>query len=112
MKRSPALAGLPLPVRRTLSKLGADLSIARRRRRITMAALAERAFIGRATLARAERGDPGVSIGVYATILFVLGLNDRLAALADASNDPLGQALEEEQLPRRVRGSTRSSRGT
>jgi transcriptional regulator with XRE-family HTH domain len=68
-----------------------------------MALMAERAFISRATLARAERGDPGVSIGIYATILFVLGMTDRLAELADPKADRLGLTLEEEQLPKRVR---------
>lgn len=68
-----------------------------------MALMAERAFISRATLARAERGDPGVSIGIYATILFVLGMTDRLAELADPKSDRLGLTLDEEQLPKRVR---------
>jgi transcriptional regulator with XRE-family HTH domain len=103
MKRSRARSGLPLAVRRALAKLGEDLSVARRRRRITMATLAERAFISRATLARVERGDAGVSMGIYATVLFVLGMLDRVSSLADAATDRLGQALEEEHLPKRVR---------
>ena len=45
--------------------------------------MAERAFITRATLLKAERGDPAVSLGIYATILFILGMTNRLADLAD-----------------------------
>ena len=105
MKTSPANRALPLPVRKALSKLGQDLSSARRRRRIPTALMAERAFISRPTLARAERGDPGVSIGIYATILFVLGMTDRLAELADPKADHLGLMLAEELLPKRIRAS-------
>jgi hypothetical protein len=68
-----------------------------------MAILAERAFTTRKTLGRIERGDPTVSIGIYATVLFVLGMVDRLEAVADASADRLGAALEDERLPKRVR---------
>jgi transcriptional regulator with XRE-family HTH domain len=103
MKSSRALPALPLSVRRALQKLGADLSAARRRRRLTMVLLAERAFVSRVTLARVERGDPGVSMGIYASVLFVLGLGDRLGDLADPRFDKVGAALEHEKLPRRVR---------
>lgn len=72
-----------------------------------MAVMAERAFVARQTVARVERGDPGVSIGIYATVLFALGMTERLAALADATADRLGVMLEDEQLPKRVRGSRR-----
>ena len=96
---------LPLPVRRALSKLGADIRDARRRRRIPTAVMAERAMIVRATLQKAEKGDPGVSMGTYATLLFVLGLTDRLADLADARYDATGLALEEERLPKRIRAT-------
>jgi transcriptional regulator with XRE-family HTH domain len=94
---------LPIPVRRTLTKLGDDIRTARIRRRITTTIMAERAFIDRKTLRRVERGDPGVSLGIYAIVLFVLGLIDRLAELADVRTDQVGLQLEEEQLPQRVR---------
>ena len=94
---------LPLPVARALRKLGADIRDARRRRRIPTALLAERALISRTTLGKVERGDAGTSVGAYATVLFVLGMLDRLAALADAGQDALGLALEEERLPQRIR---------
>lgn len=69
--------------------------------------MAERAFITRKTLARVERGDPHVSLGIYASVLFVLGMADRLAGLVDAATDRLGLQLEDEHLPRRIRARAR-----
>ena len=100
-------SGTPVPVRRALAKLGADIRDARRRRRITVALLAERASVSRTTLANIEKGDAGTSIGNYARVLFSLGLNDRLAELADSRQDEAGLALDSEQLPQRVRQSWR-----
>jgi len=65
--------------------------------------MAERAFITRKTLARVEQGDPGVSMGIYASVLFVLGMADRIGGLVDSSTDRLGLQLEDEQLPQRIR---------
>ena len=104
MKASRAIPALPVPVKRVLAKLGADLSIARRRRRITIELMAERAFVSRNTITRVEKGDPRVSMGIYATVLFVLGLSEGFSHLADASSDRVGLDLEEERLPARVRG--------
>jgi transcriptional regulator with XRE-family HTH domain len=103
MKASKANTALPHSVKRAIRKLGADVAAARRRRKIPHALMAERAFISQSTLTRAERGDPGVSIGIYATILFVLGLGNRLGELADVTHDPVGQALQDEALPKRIR---------
>src|SRR6185312_1201750 len=94
----------PIPVRRALRSLGADMRAARLRRRIPMSIIAERASISRATLDKIEKGEGGVSIGSYATVLFVLGLVDRLGEIAALQNDPLGMRLEAEVLPRRIRG--------
>ena len=103
MKASRAIPALPIPVKRALAKLGADISSARRRRRIPMELLAERAFVGRNTITRVEKGDPRVSMGIYATVLFVLGFSERLSDLADPASDRIGLDLEEERLPERVR---------
>jgi hypothetical protein len=65
--------------------------------------MAERASMSRMTLNKLEKGEPGVSIGAYATVLFTLGLVDRLADLADASTDAVGLQVEEEHLPQRIR---------
>ena len=64
---------MPIPVRRALRKLGRDIRDARLRRRIPAAVLAARASISRTTLVKVEKGTPGVSIGIYVTLLFVLG---------------------------------------
>jgi hypothetical protein len=94
---------LPIPVTRALRKLGHDIRDARRRRRIPVAILAQRASMSRTTLSKAEKGDPGVSLGAYATVLFVLGMIDRLSDLADPRHDAVGMELEEEHLPERIR---------
>ncbi len=105
MKSSRSQQALPTNVRRALKKLGQDISAARRRRRLSVALMAERAFISRNTLARVEKGDAGVSMGIYASVLFVLGMADRLGDLADAASDRIGLSLEEERLPRRIRAA-------
>ena len=65
--------------------------------------MAARAFVSRTTLLKVERGDPGVSLGTYATVLFVLGLASRLGDLADVRSDEVGLQLEEERLLQRIR---------
>lgn len=92
-----------MPVQRALRKLGEDIRDARRRRRIATQVMAERASISRTTLNKVEKGDPGVALGTYATVLFVLGLVERLSQLADIRADAVGLELEEENLPRRIR---------
>ncbi|MFZ0132813.1 MAG: transcriptional regulator [Desulfobacterales bacterium] len=96
---------LPIPVKRALKKLGNDIRKARLRRRISTQVMAERVSITRTTLAKAEQGHPGVSIGIFATILFTLGMLDRLSELAGSSQDLIGLDLEEERLPKRIRQS-------
>lgn len=105
MRNSASQSALPLAVRKALRKLGGDIQIARKRRRLTMAVVAERAFISRNTLTRVERGDPAVALGIYATVLFVLGLADRLGDLADPLTDSIGLSLESERLPQRARSA-------
>lgn len=100
--RSKAFPSLPLPVKRALKKLGQDIADARRRRRIPTTLMANRAMISRATLGRVEKGAPQVSLGIYATVLFILGLEKRLADLADVRVDDIGLELEEERLPQKI----------
>jgi transcriptional regulator with XRE-family HTH domain len=101
MRISKAQAALPIPVKRALRKLGTDISAARKRRGLTSALLASRAFINRKSLTRVEQGDSGVSMGIYASVLFALGVGGGLGALLD--NDTIGQALADDMLPKRVR---------
>lgn len=93
----------PIAAKRALRKLGEDLRLARRRRRIPTELMAERVGTTRATLARAEKGDSSVSVGVYASMLFVLGLIDRLGDVASVQFDDVGVALEDDKLPQRIR---------
>jgi transcriptional regulator with XRE-family HTH domain len=99
---SPAI-NLPIPAKKALKKVGKGIGDARKRRRITMSLMAERAGISRITLGKIEKGEPTVSMGAYATVLFTLGMIDHLQKLADASTDLVGRELEEEKLPKRVR---------
>jgi len=102
----------PASVRRALRKLGADIHDARRRRRLPMAVVAERAFTSRSTLQRVEAGDTSVSIGIYASVLQALGLLEGMSNAADIGNDPVGQALASAELPKRVhlKRASRTSR--
>ena len=110
MRTSRSSSTLPIPARRALRKLGHDLRDARRRRRIPVAIAAQRASISRTTLVKIEKGDPGVALGSYATVLFVMGMVERLADLADPKNDAVGLQLEEEHLPQRIRGPRKKNR--
>jgi hypothetical protein len=111
MKTSRSLMVLPIPVRHALRQLGHDIRDARRRRRIPVAIAAQRASISRTTLVKIEKGDPGVAMGSYATVLFVMGMVERLVDLADPKNDPVGLQLEEEHLPQRIRGTRKRTGG-
>jgi transcriptional regulator with XRE-family HTH domain len=103
MEKGQSSSRAPIPVVRALRKLGHDIRDARRRRRIPVAILAERASISRMTLNKVEKGDLGVAAGTYATILFALGMIDRFADVADPRYDIVGRELEEEHLPERIR---------
>lgn len=94
---------LPPKVRRSLKKFGGDLALARRKRRLTTAMVAERLGVAKSTYARVEKGDPTVSMGVYAMALFVLGFGEVLGDLVDASRDEQGLLLDEQNVPKRVR---------
>jgi DNA-binding XRE family transcriptional regulator len=107
MRMSRSSVVLPLPVKRALRKLGQDIKDARRRRRIPVSIAAERASVSKNTLLNIEKGDPAVAIGLYATVLFVLGMVERLADIADLKDDAVGLQLEEELLPKRIRVATK-----
>lgn len=89
-------------VRRALRKLGADIHDARRRRKLPMAVVAERAFTSRSTLQKVEAGDTTVSIGIYAGVLQALGLLEGLTQVADIGKDLVGQALASAELPKHI----------
>jgi transcriptional regulator with XRE-family HTH domain len=94
---------LPIPVQKVLRTLGKNISDARRRRRIAMELMSERCGFSRLTLSKIEKGDPSVSMGSYASALFVLGMSEHLTNVADVFHDIVGRELEEESLPKRIR---------
>lgn len=93
----------PIPVRRALKRLGEDIQVARKRRLIKVSTMAERMGVSEPTLRKLERGDPTVQLGHLAQALFVLQMLDGLGELASAGQDEVGQMLEEERLPKRIR---------
>src|SRR5579864_3382554 len=94
---------LPTRLRRSLSEFGHDLGIARRKRHLTVAMMAERTGLAKGTYLRIEKGDPSVGLGAYAMVLFVLGFGEVFSNLTDSRRDEVGLLLEEERLPKRVR---------
>jgi len=94
---------LPIPIMKALRKLGQDINYARRRRRIPIALMAERADLSRSTIGKIEKGDPTTSMGGYASVLFALGMEERLSDMVDSIHDRLGRRLEDEKLPQRIR---------
>ncbi len=82
--------------KKMLEVFGENMKLARKRRRLTMVQVAERADISRNTLYLIEKGSPGVSLGAVFNVLRVLGLeNDILKIAAD---DELGRRLMDMEL--------------
>jgi transcriptional regulator with XRE-family HTH domain len=79
-----------------LKELGENIKLARKRRRLSLQQVAERADIARSTLGLIEKGSPGVSMSSYLQVLFVLGLEKDLQNVA--ANDPLGRKLQDAGL--------------
>lgn len=86
-RASEALKYLPPDVSVALATLGAQIRLARKRRRESQQLWAERIGISPPTLARLEAGDPAVSMGNYATALWLMGRAQALAELADPRLD-------------------------
>src|SRR5258708_642232 len=79
-----------------LAQLGENLKLSRLRRKLTTAQVAERAGITRTTLWQVEKGATHVSMGAYAQVLFVVGMERDPFKLA--SDDELGRRLQDAQL--------------
>ena len=101
--RSIVTDSLPPRVKRALAKLGGDISLARRKRRITVVMMTERLGVAKSTYLRIEKGDPSVAMGAYAMALFVLGVHEGLGDLADPGQDDQGLLLDAQRVPKRVR---------
>jgi transcriptional regulator with XRE-family HTH domain len=95
------VAPLLPPMERRLSRLGDRIRAARLRRRLPAKLVAERAGMSVMTLRNVEKGGMGVTIGAYASVLHVLGLDGDLDAIAQT--DTLGRYLQDAKLPHRAR---------
>lgn len=85
----PAVAAqiLPAAVDRALKDLGANLALARQRRKESQRTWASRLSVSVPTLIRMEQGDPAVGMGVYATALWLMGRHAALPDVADPAQD-------------------------
>jgi transcriptional regulator with XRE-family HTH domain len=94
---------------RLLEEVGVNIKLARLRRKFSAEVVAQRAGISRKTLSRVEKGDPAVSLGIYARVLQALRLEEDLRGLA--ADDELGRKLQDallvpnQRAPRRPKKS-------
>ena len=105
-KSSPSLNAVPAEAVASLATLGENLALARVRRRESQREWARRIGISPPTLIRMERGDPTVSMGIYATALWMMGRANALAELAEPVKD-LG-ALEADVRAAKLTRAVRS----
>ena len=84
------------PIEKILNELGENIKLARLRRKLSSTQIAERADINRVTLWKIEKGSPRVSMGAYAQVLFVLGLEKDLLNIA--KDDILGRKLQDANI--------------
>lgn len=102
MPRSSQVAqSLPPIASSALKQLGANLAIARKRRKESQRAWATRIGVSVPTLIRMEQGDASVGMGVYASALWLMGRVQALAEVAAPATD-LG-ALEQDVRAARSR---------
>ena len=87
IKASPALSQMPPSTVAALEQLGADLAVSRLRRKESLKTWAKRLGVSVPTLLRLEAGEPGVSLGVLATALWLVGRDGALATLASPKED-------------------------
>ena len=97
---------VPPSARKALAAMGENIRLARLRRKLSMALVAERAGISVPTLRAIEQGSP---IGSYATVLLAIGMKDELSHVA--ANDELGRYLQDQDLEPKKR-APRSARFT
>ena len=83
--------------------VGEQIKLARLRRNLSVAQVAERATCSPLTISRIEKGAPTVAIGIYLRVLYALQLDDDILFLA--KDDELGRTLQDMNLPQRERAS-------
>ena len=103
MPKSTMGNNLPRRAEQNLHIVGEQIRLARLRRDLTIAQIAERASCSELTVMRVEKGTPTVAIGIYLRILFALGLDESILFLA--KDDDLGRTLQDLDLRHRQRAS-------
>jgi hypothetical protein len=86
-KTARALQQLPPGTVKAIERLGADLAVARLRRKESLKTWAQRMGVSVPTLQRLEAGDPGVGIGIVATALWLIRRDAELGNLASPEHD-------------------------
>ena len=81
-KTARAILQMPPATVAAIEKLGADLAVARLRRKESLKTWAQRMGVSVPTLQRLEAGDSGVGIGIVATALWLVQRDGALAQLA------------------------------
>lgn len=89
-------------IEHVMAKIGADISLARRSRRMAADDFAKRIGVSRATLHRLETGDPGISLNTFAMALHALGRLDALANIADPAHDHVTLTQMMADVPKRI----------
>lgn len=90
---------MPRTLTQHLELMGEQIMLARKRRHLSMQDIADRATVTSLTVSKVEHGDPTVSMGIYARILFALNLEKDITLIA--ADDPLGRQLQDAELLRR-----------
>lgn len=94
---------LPIQLEKKMEAVGEQIKLARLRRNLSIAQVAERATCSSLTVSRIEKGAPTVAIGIYLRVLYALQLDDDILLLAQ--KDEIGRALQDLALKRRERAS-------
>ncbi len=100
---------MPMQSAEWVTQMGQRIRIARIRRGWSVADLASKSGINRNTLTALELGKPGTGVGVCFTVLWALGLDKSLGAVADPDTDLHGKALEASRRPTRAGKSRKAN---
>lgn len=101
MSKVTTAATMPRRVAKNLAIVGEQIRLARLRRNLSMAEIAERATCSELTVMRVEKGLPTVAMGIYLRILFAMDLDESVLFLA--KDDEVGRSLQDLQLKERKR---------
>ena len=94
---------LPRKLEQKMQVVGEQIKLARLRRNLSIAQIAERATCSPVTINRIEKGIPTGAIGIYLSLLYALQLEDDILCLAQ--KDEMGRALQDLALKHRERAS-------